>query len=309
MKSGVYFESHTLCPDLDLVEPAEPATIDNKPVSATDASGNILSTNLNILTAGPDSASRLIVGLPWSEFVARPDATDRYRALATAASAQLRAVDVPGMSAESANLPTRLAREVNGGSFDNVAQLQWQSLELGSGNQEVTLLGYSMGAHIVAALARTAPENIQIKRIMLWESVSQRQSIAKLAAKLAFEERRSASYRQENPAWLQPAGSLRAAFPGTKNDYLNYAIGISRGNLGISLIEAWRRKTITEQTEIDIIGGSASRVSSPDNNTDLAHFLHYAAGRIAVRQIEFVGESHSMINSAPRMVAALETIN
>ncbi len=303
-------ETLKLEPNNTLMEPS--SSFATYPTEVTTSKGSEdLTTTLNVLTTGnPQSGSHLIVGLPWSEFVSRPDARDRYRLMADSTDKLLQAVDVPGMNAESASLPAWLSREVASSNFDTVARLQWQAL----GNppdiesRSTSLLGYGMGVHIVAELAKNAPEGVQIDQLILWEAVSQRQHIAKLGLKFAAEERRSASYRRENPSWMQSPVSFNESLPGTKRDYLNYCIGMSKGTLAASILEGVRKEIIAKDTEVIVVSGTDSRVSSPEDNHDLVNFLRRAAGMTAVRQYELENESHSMINSAPRMAEALQRI-
>lgn len=257
------------------------------------------------------SSETIVNFLPWSEYVKRPDATDRYRVMADVLGVKLISIDNLGVGDGTSTLPSTIRQVVQQGNFYPVSQMQHEALlseksthELGS----VSLMGYSLGANMAASFAASAPESTRVDRLMLWETIGvQRQSSASLAIKFGLEALKWQSYYSENPAWMHQPGSdptmwsrMRAAPAG----YSDYPRGLVHGTVLADLIEAREREIIDDQTEIILMSNTKSRVSSLADNGYLVENL-IANGMVPRVWDQYVGESHGMIDSTMRVKSAL----
>lgn len=258
--------------------------------------------------SGNDGNGNLVFGEPWSGYVTRPDAISRYRVMALASNTSVKAVDNPGFGDSEPRLRHAELKAIRDGNFDENALKQWDAL--GELEGDVSLIGYSMGAHAVVSLAKNAPEALKIDRLVLWESAPQKQSLVSLLGKFATENKTWSRYFDENQKCQpMPGPSLGSTLRIARRPsvHISYPIGMTQGRLLEDLVLAREKESIHAQTEVLVLNGSESRVSPDDQNDELAVAID-RLGIQSIKRISFEGESHGMIDSQFRVAEALTKI-
>ena len=255
----------------------------------------------------PQNARQTLFSLPWSEFVARPDARARFGVMAKVLGTSLIAVDTPGIGSGELDRDDR--KEIKNGDFKPLALRQWHSLgNRVSGN--VDLLGYSEGALGATALAATAPEYVNVESMTLLEGVGYRKTnLARFMASFGIDGMKWNAYKQANPKWfrelVEDAPNKIADEPA---NHWAYVHGMTRGTAFNNIAEAREHETISKDTEIIVAHGGDSRTSSFEANAHLVERLRTELSQAAVRHVVFNGESHGMIDSLPSIAAALKAL-
>jgi pimeloyl-ACP methyl ester carboxylesterase len=251
--------------------------------------------------------------LPWSEFVARPDATDRYAIIADELNARVIAIDNLGVSGQS-KLPRSMARDVRRGNFDGLSSVQWEALrqvDCHLGQCALAMFSYSLGGMVAMSLAKNAPDDIYFHSVMMAETVGvEASSVADLGLSFAREMGEWKKYWHENPSFMHQPGNDskiigRMATHMTGHSF--YPIGLAKGTLLETIEQAFGR-SIDDATEVNIMSGEMSVVSPVANNGLLAEKFS-ELGVEHVTQDVFLGESHGMIDSVNRLVPALQTVS
>ena len=254
-----------------------------------------------------NSRKTMIVSLPWSEYVARPDAQDRYKMLAEEYGALVIAVDNPGIAGNTSKLTLPQRIGLAHGCFTVMSELQWKAIEATSGyrpDDDITLWGYSLGGLQTFSMAATAPEGTEIKRFVVGEALTREQSLGQTVLDFAHSNARWKQYLEENPDWVDPSNRLRLAGQviGRPRAHGLYAKAMGGGVLLDYLSQARKRETINPDTEFHLYRGEQSRVSSATGLYSVAERLH-ELGVNEVEAYDYRGEDHAMINSLPRMAA------
>lgn len=269
-----------------------------------------VSTSLGVIEIaqvdGQIDAETVIMGLPWSEFVARKDAFDRYGIMTQAmGGASFTAVDHPGIGRRASRLSREHLLQIRAGVFSSVARAQWQAI--GDTPPSVTLLGNSQGASTVATLAAYAPEGVTVEKLFLWEPITKKQSIVRLVGRFGLEATKWRGYLEENPEWMARPGNgpliPKEILPHIAA-YYSYPVGLSKAKIFNDMQTARERNVITPDTEIVIISGDKSRVSPNRENGSFAQRLESELGLKCLRLL-LLNESHGLIDSSIRVAALL----
>lgn len=262
--------------------------------------------DLEVAHIDGQDTERVIMGLPWSEFVARRDAFDRYGIMARAmGGVSFTAVDHPGVGRKASQLSREHLLQIRAGDFSAVASAQWQAI--GDASADVTLLGHSQGASTVAALAAYAPEGVAVEKLFLWEPITRKQSIFRLVGRSGLEATKWGRYLEENPKWMAQPGNgplvpkeIRPHIAA----YYSYPVGLSKAKIFDDIQTARERDVITPETEIVIINGDKSRVSPTRENALFTQKLESKLGLKCLRLL-LLNESHGLIDSSTRVAALL----
>lgn len=269
-----------------------------------------VSTSLGVIEIarvdGRVDAETVIMGLPWSEFVARKDAFDRYGIMARAmGGASFTAVNHPGVGRQASRLRREDILQIRAGDLSAVARAQWEAI--GDTPSNITLLGNSQGASTVAALAAYAPEGVAVEKLFLWEPITKKQSIFELVGRFGLEATQWRGYLEENPKWMSQPGNgpliPKEILPHIAA-YYSYPVGLSKGKIFRDMQIARERNVITPDTEIVIMSGDKSRVSPSKENDIFAQRLEKELGLKCLRLI-LLNESHGLIDSSIRVSALL----
>jgi pimeloyl-ACP methyl ester carboxylesterase len=269
---------------------------------------------LNTITADGrknDSDPTFIATLPWSEFVTRPDAADRYAIIADELDARVIAVDNLGVNGRS-RIPRTIARDIRQGNFDGLSSVQWEALheiDTNLGQTALSLFGYSLGGTVAMSLAKNAPTGIHFDSLLMAETVGVKsRSPRSLGRAFLAEMKEWEKYWPENPEWMhgpkndpKMIGRIATHLPG----HIYYPLGLSRGTL-LQTVEDAYGKSIDSTTKVHVMSGEMSIVSPISDNLLLASkFIEIGVEQVSMNV--FLGESHGMIDSVNRLVPALET--
>lgn len=260
----------------------------------------------------PDDTTVLFF-LPWSEYVSRPDATDRYRSLATALSARVVALGNVGMGPGSSPLPSAMRRDIERGNFGSherahLTALQQLAIPLGN----VSVIGYSLGTSLAARFARELDGRGSIDSLVLGEPVGMvRQPTIPLMGKFAHEialwARDRRMVQRIHPTWMAPPtayGATLGHFALHGRDYLAYPRGLATAPILPDLRRAYD-KTIASDAPIRIINGGGSVISTTADNDRFARSL-IETGFMNVAHDIYDGEAHGVID-VPRKIVAMIT--
>lgn len=257
---------------------------------------------------GRANTETVIMGLPWSEFVARRDAFDRYGIMARAMGGiSFTAVDNPGIGPRASGLDRENILRIRAGNFSSIAKAQWKAI--GDTDTTVALLGNSQGASTVAALAANAPKTTAIEKLFLWEPITKKQSTSRLVTRFGFEAIKWGKYLGENPEWMAQPGNgpliPKAILPHIAA-YYSYPVGLSKAKIFDDIKTARERGIIAADTEIAVVSGEQSRVCPPNESGLFAERLERELGLSSVRLVLLEGESHGLIDSSMRVSKLLE---
>lgn len=295
----------------------EPARDIIKPDFEVSRVAHTLESGLNLETVAvdgrrTDDAPTMLITLPWSEFVARPDAQDRYAAIAHELEMKVIAVDNIGVSGKS-RMPRSLGRDIKRGNFDGLSELQWEALlhvDASLGERALTMFSYSLGGVVALSLAKNAPENVQFESVVLAETVGvQPTSIRPLVSDFMKEMGSWKKYWPENPEWMHRPGNdpmMLGRMATHLAGHLNYPVGLAKGTV-LDMVDHAVGKGVGEETRVHVMSGEKSIVSPVVDNMILADRFN-KAGVSEVTQDVFLGESHGMIDSVNRLVPALENV-
>lgn len=299
-------EHITLSPVNELRQPTEEGDILSLPIA-----GDELHRRLAVYVNGDsDSERSLVFGLPWSEFVNRPDAQTRYDVIAESRQERIVVPDNPGVSPLLLKL-TSEERPLD--VFDVGAQLQLDAMNGVHGNlvtSERSYVGYSMGAITVAKLIEHNPDDhATVERVILSEPVGIRKtSLGAFGLQILQGNKAWEAYKGENPDWQQsrmPKGM--APIRQFWHTNLRHLEAMAAAPLLDSLAKSIEHERITRDTEFVIARGSDSKVSQVEDVKAVVELLQYY-GIPSIRAVEFENEQHGLIDSLPRYVETVEEL-
>ena len=306
----INYRERTLVSDIDIEEPS----------FSTDVQTYRTYSGLSLDVAVADGRKQktdptVLFFLPWSEYVARPDASDRYRVMAETMGARVIALDNLGVGNGTSELPPAIAKDVAKGNFMANAETQLEVVKdnLGVNLGHAALFGYSLGAGIAASFAKAMDEKDHIDRLTLMETVGARQqSMGALALRFARESIRWNRAYINNDAlqvdWMSRPGSdptmlrrMRKAPAG----YYAYPLGLSTGNAVVPNLEAaFEHGVLSDASSISVVHGSKSIVSPRSENEYLINQLR-DMNSADVSEIVLVNESHGVLDGPRKFVQTL----
>lgn len=277
------------------------------------------SNNLAIITAA------------WGETIYRPDVLQRLALQAEALESSVVGVANPGVhdaylyhdadrpQQGLSGLTQQLSSAERGtlahGDFTVVAQKIWRGLE-GLLKQDrfeearLTLLGYSLGATVAAAMAANGPADQRIDHLVLCEPIARAQHAFELARKYTRESKKWQQYKAERPAWAEPMPSTLSGAVSIARCALHnyaYASGLAANDLSYDVESSYRSRGIDGDSTVTIVSGSESHVSPEEHNDFFAVQLS-SDTRANVRQLVLDGEGHGIVDSLERFAELMRTI-
>lgn len=295
----------------DLPEPTITTEITRVPVESE------VSIDVAVADArqSPDDTTVLFF-LPWSEYVSRLDASDRYRALATALSARVVALGNVGMGPGASTLPAAMRRDIERGNFGShermhIEALRQISIPLGN----VSLIGYSLGTGLASRFARELDGHGTVDSLILGEPVGlTRQAtlplMTKFAREIALWGRDRKIVQQIHPKWMAAPtvyGATLKHIATHSRDYMAYPRGLATAPILPDLQVAYDR-TIDPDVPIRIINGGDSVISTTGDNDKFARSL-IELGYMNVTHDTYEGEAHGAIDVPRKIVAMLAAIH
>lgn len=217
-------------------------------------------------------------------------------------------VDNPGVEPDLPEMPGYIKRALSSGDFKPGAIKQWDAIAQGLDyagldfNSVSRVLGASLGAHVASAIVCTAPEEVHLERMDLWETagLGEESNFLQFAANFMMHGGDGyADILKNNPEWVAYLRKINGA-----KELANIAIrrtaglfyypwAINRHDIGNTIIEAKNRKNpaIDGDTALTILNGAESKVSPSEFNDRLA--LRLAESGLRVVRLMSEGGVHA----------------
>lgn len=217
-------------------------------------------------------------------------------------------VDNPGVEPDLPEMPGYIKRALSSGDFKPGAIKQWDAIAQGLDYAGLDfdsisrVVGVSLGAHVASSIVHTAPEEVHLERLDLWETagLDEESNFLQFAANFMMHGGDGyADILKNNPEWVAYLRKINGA-----KELANIAIrrtaglfyypwAINRHDIGNTIIEAKNRKNpaIDGDTALTILNGTESKVSPSVFNDRLA--LRLAESGLRVVRLMSEGGVHA----------------
>ena len=245
----------------------------------------------------------------WSDgTLHNPLSQERAKATAAIGGGVVIYVDNPGVEPGLPNMPGYIKQALLSGDFKPGAIKQWDAIAQGLDyvgldfDSVSRVLGASLGAHVASAIVHTAPEEVHLERLDLWETagLDEESNFLQFAANFMMHGGDGyADILKNNPEWVAYLRKINGA-----KELANIAIrrtaglfyypwAINRHDIGNTIIEAKNRKNpaIDGDTALTILNGTESKVSPSVFNDRLA--LRLAESGLRVVRLMSEGGVHA----------------
>lgn len=245
----------------------------------------------------------------WSDgTLHNPLSQERAKATAAIGGGVVIYVDNPGVEPGLPKMPGYIKQALLSGDFKPGAIKQWDAIAQGLDyvgldfDSVSRVLGASLGAHVASAIVRTAPEEVHLERLDLWETagLDEDNKFLRFAANFMMHGGDGyADILKNNPEWVALRGingakSLAKLAICRTAGLFYYPWAINRHDIGNTIIEAKNRKNpaIDGDTALTILNGTESKVSPSELNNRLAAQLALNGFRRVIR-LESEGGVHA----------------
>lgn len=279
------------------------------------ACGRIITdNNLGVYVADArqgDANGKATIILPqWSDgTLHNPLSQERAKATATIEGGVVLYVDNPGVEIDLPNMSEDVKQALLSGDFKPGAIKQWDAIAQGLDyvgldfDSVSRVLGASLGAHVASAIVHTAPGEVHLERLDLWETagLDEDNKFLRFAANFMMHGGDGyADILKNNPEWvaylrkINGAKKLAEIAIHRTAGLFYYPWAINRHDIGNTIIEAKNRKNpaIDGDTALTILNGTESKVSPSELNNRLAAQLALNGFRRVVR-LESEGGVHA----------------
>lgn len=274
----------------------------------------ITDNNLGVYVADArqgDVDGKATIILPqWSDgTLHNPLSQERAKATAAIEDGVALYVDNPGVEPGLPEMPGYIKQALLSGDFKPGAIKQWDAIAQGLDyvgldfDSISRVVGASLGAHVASAIVHTAPEEVHLERLDLWETagLGEDNKFLRFAANFMMHGGDGyADILKNNPEWVAYLRKINGA-----KELANIAIrrtaglfyypwAINRHDIGNTIIEAKNRKNpaIDGDTVLTILNGTESKVSPSELNNRLAAQLALNGFRRVIR-LESEGGVHA----------------
>ncbi len=272
----------------------------------------ITDNNLGVYVADArqgDANGKATIILPqWSDgTLHNPLSQERAKATAAIEGGVALYVDNPGVEIDLPNMSEDIKQALLSGDFKPGAIKQWDAIAQGLDyagldfDSVSRVLGASLGAHVASAIVRTAPEEVHLERMDLWETagLDKENNFLQFAANFMMHGGDGyADILKNNPEWVALRGingakSLAKLAIRRTAGLFYYPWAINRHDIGNTIIEAKNRKNpaIDGDTALTILNGTESKVSPSEFNDRLA--LRLAESGLRVVRLMSEGGVHA----------------
>ena len=256
-----------------------------------------------------DANGKATIILPqWSDgTLHNPLSQERAKATAAIEGGVVLYVDNPGVEIDLPNMSEDVKQALLSGDFKPGAIKQWDAIAQGLDyagldfDSVSRVLGASLGAHVASAIAYTAPEEVHLERLDLWETagLDEKNNFLRFVANfLVHGGDGYADILKNNPEWVALRGingakSLAKLAICRTAGLFYYPWAINRHDIGNTIIEAKNRKNpaIDGDTALTILNGTESKVSPSVFNDRLA--LRLAESGLRVVRLISEGGVHA----------------
>lgn len=273
----------------------------------------ITDNNLGVYVAdarqGDVNGKATIILPQWSDgTLHNPLSQERAKATAAIGGGVVTYVDNPGVEIDLPNMSEDVKQALLSGDFKPGAIKQWDAIAQGLDyfgldfDSISRVLGASLGAHVASAIVCTAPEEVHLERMDLWETagLGEENNFLQFAANFMMHGGDGyADILKNNPEWVAYLRKINGA-----KELANIAIrrtaglfyypwAINRHDIGNTIIEAKNRKNpaIDGDTALTILNGTESKVSPSVFNDRLA--LRLAESGLRVVRLMSEGGVHA----------------
>lgn len=272
----------------------------------------ITDNNLGVYVADArqgDANGKATIILPqWSDgTLHNPLSQERAKATATIEGGVVLYVDNPGVEIDLPNMSEDVKQALLSGDFKPGAIKQWDAIAQGLDyvgldfDSVSRVLGASLGAHVASAIVHTAPGEVHLERLGLWETagLDEKNNFLRFVANfLVHGGDGYADILKNNPEWVDLRGvngtkSLAKLAICRTAGLFYYPWAINRHDIGNTIIEAKNRKNpaIDGDTALTILNGTESKVSPSVFNDRLA--LRLAESGLRVVRLMSEGGVHA----------------
>ena len=273
----------------------------------------ITDNNLGVYVAdarqGDVNGKATIILPQWSDgTLHNPLSQERAKATAAIKGDVVIYVDNPGVEPDLPKMPGYIKQALLSGDFKPGAIKQWDAIAQGLDyvgldfDSVSRVLGASLGAHVASAIVRTAPEEVHLERMDLWETagLDKENNFLQFAANFMMHGGDGyADILKNNPEWVAYLRDINGAKELAKiairrtAGLFYYPWAINRHDIGNTIIEAKNRKTpaIDGDTALTILNGTESKVSPSVFNDRLA--LRLAESGLRVVRLMSEGGVHA----------------
>ena len=272
----------------------------------------ITDNNLGVYVADArqgDANGKATIILPqWSDgTLHNPLSQERAKATAAIKGDVAIYVDNPGVEPDLPKMPRYIKQALLSGDFKPGAIKQWDAIAQGLDyvgldfDSISRVVGASLGAHVASAIVCTAPEEVHLERMDLWETagLGEENNFLQFAANFMMHGGDGyADILKNNPEWVALRGingakSLAKLAIRRTAGLFYYPWAINRHDIGNTIIEAKNRKNpaIDGDTALTILNGTESKVSPSEFNDRLA--LRLAESGLRVVRLMSEGGVHA----------------
>ena len=273
----------------------------------------ITDNNLGVYVADArqgDTKGKATIILPqWSDgTLHNPLSQERAKATAAIEGGVVLYVDNPGVEIDLPNMSEDIKQALLSGDFKPGAIKQWDAIAQGLDyvgldfDSVSRVLGASLGAHVASAIVRTAPKEVHLERMDLWETagLDRKSNFLQFAANFMMHGGDGyADILKNNPEWVAYLRKINGAKELAKiairrtAGLFYYPWAINRHDIGNTIIEAKNRKNpaIDGDTDLTILNGTESKVSPSVFNDRLA--LRLAESGLRVVKLMSEGGVHA----------------
>lgn len=251
----------------------------------------ITDNNLGVYVAdarqGDVNGKATIILPQWSDgTLHNPLSQERAKATAAIEGGVVLYVDNPGVELDLPKMPGYIKQALLSGDFKPGAIKQWDAIAQGLDyvgldfDSISRVLGASLGAHVASAIVHTAPGEVHLERLDLWETagLDEDNKFLRFAANFMMHGGDGyADILKNNPEWVALRGingakSLAKLAICRTAGLFYYPWAINRHDIGNTIIEAKNRKNpaIDGDTALTILNGTESKVSPSVLNDRLA---------------------------------------
>jgi len=272
----------------------------------------ITDNNLGVYVAdarqGDVNGKATIILPQWSDgTLHNPLSQERAKATAAIEGGVVLYVDNPGVEPDLPKMPGYIKQALLSGDFKPGAIKQWDAIAQGLDyagldfDSVSRVLGASLGAHVASAIVHTAPGEVHLERLDLWETagLDEDNKFLRFAANFMMHGGDGyADILKNNPEWVALRGingakSLAKLAICRTAGLFYYPWAINRHDIGNTIIEAKNRKNpaIDGDTALTILNGTESKVSPSVFNDRLA--LRLAESGLRVVRLMSEGGVHA----------------
>ena len=278
------------------------------------ACGRIITdNNLGVYVAdarqGDVNGKATIILPQWSDgTLHNPLSQERTKATAAIEGGVVLYVDNPGVELDLPKMPGYIKQALLSGDFKPGAIKQWDAIAQGLDyagldfDSVSRVLGASLGAHVASAIVHTAPGEVHLERLDLWETagLDEKNNFLRFVANfLVHGGDGYADILKNNPEWIAYLRDINGAKELAKiairrtAGLFYYPWAINRHDIGNTIIEAKNRKNpaIDGDTALTILNGTESKVSPSEFNDRLA--LRLAESELRVVRLMSEGGVHA----------------